>query len=139
MIRTLTTSLLCGGLIFPFLVRASAGGWNASHLGVTLEYRGVMAASPAFLPPKGLNVSSADTVTVVYWRYFLTSPPPPDLAVKLCSVNRCANLDGASGQTRALGGVPANSEFRFIYYIPGGGRLRTAVEVRSNEISINYK
>ncbi|WJV56081.1 flagellar protein FlhE [Prodigiosinella aquatilis] len=63
-----------------------------------------MAASPAFLPPKGLNVSSADTVTVVYWRYFLTSPPPPDLAVKLCSVNRCANLDGASGQTRALGG-----------------------------------
>ncbi|WJV52185.1 flagellar protein FlhE [Prodigiosinella aquatilis] len=35
--------------------------------------------------------------------------------------------------------MPANSEFRFIYYIPGGGRLRTAVEVRSNEISINYK
>ncbi|MBQ4797001.1 flagellar protein FlhE, partial [Pectobacterium versatile] len=36
-------------------------------------------------------------------------------------------------------GVPANSEFRMSFYVPGSGRMVASVDVASNEISVNYK
>ncbi|WP_374106964.1 flagellar protein FlhE [Dickeya zeae] len=99
----------------------------------------MLASSPAFLPPPRLGVSTAQSVTVIYWRYQLKSPAPIDLAVKLCAANRCVNLDSASGQTYGLEGIPANSEFRMLFYVPGSGRMATSVDVASNEISVNYK
>ncbi|QIZ47666.1 flagellar protein FlhE [Dickeya zeae] len=121
------------------VVYAQQGGWNASLTGPSLQYKGMLASSPAFLPPSGLGVTPTQSVTVVYWRYQLKSSAPIDLAVKLCAANRCINLDGASGQTYGLQGIPANSEFRMLFYVPGSGRMATSVDVASNEISVNYK
>ncbi|WP_236640116.1 flagellar protein FlhE [Dickeya undicola] len=118
---------------------AQQGGWNTSVAGPSFQYKGILASSSALLPPSGLGVTAAQSVTVIYWRYQLRSPAPMDLAVKLCAANRCVNLDGASGQTRGLEGVPANSEFRMLFYVPGNGRMATSVDVASNEISVNYK
>lgn len=121
------------------VVYAQQGGWNASLTGPSFQYKGMLASSPAFLPPSGLGVTATQSVTVVYWRYQLKSPAPIDLAVKLCAANRCINLDGASGQTYGLQGIPANSEFKMLFYIPGSGRMVTSVDVSSTEISVNYK
>ncbi|WP_448622369.1 flagellar protein FlhE [Dickeya fangzhongdai] len=124
---------------FSFSAHAQQGGWNTSLTGPSFQYKGMLASSPALLPPPGLGVTAAQSVTVIYWRYQLKSPAPIDLTVKLCAANRCINLDGASGQTRGLQGVPANSEFRMLFYVPGSGRMATSVDVASNEISVNYK
>ncbi|AJC66850.1 MULTISPECIES: flagellar protein FlhE [Dickeya] len=126
-------------VISSSVVYAQQGGWNVSLAGPSFQYKGMLASSPAFLPPSGLGVTAAQSVTVVYWLYQLKSPAPIDLAVKLCAANRCINLDGASGQTYGLQGIPANSEFRMLFYVPGSGRMATSVDVVSNEISVNYK
>ncbi|QCR10300.1 flagellar protein FlhE [Brenneria rubrifaciens] len=123
----------------PAVAIATPGAWNASERGVVLEHRGVAAASPAFLPSPTLQVGSESTITVIYWGYEALSPPPVGLVVKLCTPQRCVNLDGGSGRTRSFGGLPANSEFRFIYYIEGSGKLHRALNVLSNNISVNYK
>ncbi|WP_227983199.1 flagellar protein FlhE [Dickeya poaceiphila] len=118
---------------------AQEGGWNASLSGPSFQYKGILASSPGLLPPSGLGVTATQSVTIIYWRYQLKSPAPIDLAVKLCAINRCVNLDGASGQTYGLQGIPADSEFRMLFYVPGSGRMGTSVEVVSNEISVNYR
>ncbi|MEI7346207.1 flagellar protein FlhE [Dickeya chrysanthemi] len=133
--------VLCGAAVAMLSPRlyAQQGGWNANLSGPSFEYKGMLASSPALLPPSGFGITTAQSVTVIYWRYQLKSPAPVDLAVKLCAANRCVNLDGASGQTYGLQGVPANSEFRMVFYVPGSGRMDTSVEVVSNEIAVNYK
>ncbi|MEC5318468.1 flagellar protein FlhE [Brenneria populi subsp. brevivirga] len=104
-----------------------------------LEHRGVTASSPAFLPSPNLQVSGESAISVIYWRYESLSPPPIGLVVRLCTQQRCVALKGASGQTRGFNGLPADSEFRFIYYIEGNGRLHRAFNVLSNKIAVNYK
>lgn len=126
-------------IIVPTAVFATPGAWNASQRGVVLEHRGVTASSPAFLPSPNMAVGSEKSVTLIYWRYESLSPEPVGLIVRLCTLRRCVKLDGASGQTRSFSGVPANSEFRFIYYIEGGGRLNRAFNVNSISLAVNYK
>lgn len=125
--------------LMPAAAFATPGAWNASKRGVVLEHRGVTVSSPAFLPSPTLAVGGDNHVTLVYWRYESSSPTPLGLVVQLCTLRRCVKLNDASGQTRSFSGVPANSEFRFIYYIEGGGRLHRAFNVNSISLAVNYK
>jgi hypothetical protein len=43
---------------------------------------------------------------------------------------RCAEIDGENGTTQAFNGVPAIEPLRFIWEVPGGGRLIPALKVR---------
>ncbi|WP_071604093.1 MULTISPECIES: flagellar protein FlhE [Dickeya] len=134
--------LAVGGILISscaYSVHAQQGGWSASVSGPSFQYRGMQASSPALLPAASLQVSADNVVTVIYWRYQLASAAPIDLTVKLCALNRCVNLDSASGQTSGLQGIPANSEFRMMFYVPGTGRISASVDVVSSEISVNYR
>ncbi|MDU2021306.1 MAG: flagellar protein FlhE, partial [Leclercia adecarboxylata] len=66
-------------------------------------------------------------------------PIPAGLRVRLCSQARCTELDGASGTTHAFNSVPAAEPLRFIWEVPGGGRLIPALKVQRNEVIVNYR
>ncbi len=78
-------------------------------------------------------------MTLVARSYTLTGPTPAGLRVRLCSLTRCAEIEGQSGITRAFNGVSAQEPLRFIWEVPGGGRLIPALKVQRNEVLVNYR
>jgi flagellar protein FlhE len=123
-------------LWLPFAVQAAGeGAWQASHTGITVNYRGVSAASAPLRSSSAVNGS----MTLVAWRYELNGPVPAGLRTRLCSVSRCVELDAQSGTTRAFDAVPAGEPLRFIWEVPGGGRLIPALAVRRIQVIVNYR
>lgn len=121
---------------FPLLAQAAGDGtWQASSIGITLANRGVVASSRPLGPPQPVN----GLMTEVSWRYELNGPTPAGLLVKLCSQARCVALDGQSGTTRGFTNVPALEPLRFVWEVPGGGRLWPTLTVRSNQVIVNYR
>ncbi|RPH29946.1 flagellar protein FlhE [Buttiauxella warmboldiae] len=122
-------------LLFPFITHASAeGAWQASGVGATLSHRGLAASSRPLAPAQPVS----GVMTMVAWRYELTGPTPAGLNVRLCSVTRCVEIEGQSGTTRGLTNVAANEPLRFVWQVPGGGRLFPPLKVRSNQVIVNY-
>ena len=122
-------------LLLPLFASANGGGdWQSSGVGATLSYRGVEVSSAPLNPP----TDASGSVTLIVWRYQLMTPEPPGLVVKLCSGVRCIELDGASGMTRALSGVPASQPLRFVWKVSGEGRFYPPVSVISNQVIVNY-
>lgn len=123
-------------LALPLLAHAAGeGAWQASSIGITLNHRGESISSrplTASQPVSGL-------MTLVAWRYALNGPTPAGLRVRLCSQIRCTELDGESGTTHAFNGIPAAEPLRFIWEVPGGGRLLPALKVSRNEVIVNYR
>ena len=123
-------------LLLPLLAQAAGeGAWQASGKGISLGHRGQAASSPPLAPaqpPDGL-------MTLVAWRYELIGPTPAGLLVRLCSQSRCAEIEGQSGTTRAFTNVPASEPLRFIWEIPGGGKLFPPLRVLSNQVIVNYR
>lgn len=78
-------------------------------------------------------------MTLVAWRYELNGPTPAGLRVRLCSQSRCVEIEGQSGTTQAFNNVPAVEPLRFIWEVPGGGRLIPALKVQSNQVIVNYR
>lgn len=123
-------------LLLPFSVMAAGeGAWQASGRGVTLNHRGVAASSAPLVSTQPVN----GLMTLVAWRYTLNGPTPAGLNVRLCSQSRCVPLDGQSGVTRGLTGVPAIEPLRFVWDVPGGGRLMPSLQVSSNQVIVNYR
>ncbi|GLR07290.1 flagellar protein FlhE [Mixta theicola] len=122
-------------LLLPLATQAADGAWQGSATGVTLSNRGVEASSPPITPPGPIS----GLISVIYWRFELTGPQPAGLLVKLCSSARCTPIEGASGSTRGLTNVPASDTLRFVYSVPGQGRLFPVTRVRSNQVMVNYK
>ncbi|AID25151.1 flagellar protein FlhE [Salmonella bongori] len=123
-------------LLFPLTVQAAGeGAWQDSGMGVTLNYRGVSASSS----PLAARQPVSGLMTLVAWRYELNGPTPAGLRVRLCSQSRCVELDGQSGTTHGFANVPAAEPLRFVWEIPGGGRLIPALNVRSNQVIVNYR
>ena len=129
-------ALLAGLMLLPLSASAAGeGAWQASAAGITLNYRGQSASSAPLAsvqPVSGL-------VTVVAWRYVLNGPTPGGLRVRLCSQTRCTELEGQSGTTWALQNTPAGEPLRFVWEVPGGGRLIPALRVQSNQVIVNYR
>ncbi len=123
-------------LILPMMAQAAGeGAWQDSSIGLTLTNRGVAASSR----PLSAKQPVSGLMTLVAWRYELNGPIPAGLRVRLCSQARCTELDGASGTTNAFNNVPAVEPLRFIWEVPGGGRLIPALKVQRNEVIVNYR
>ena len=123
-------------LFFPLVAQAAGeGAWQASGMGITLNHRGQSASSDPLVPSQPVS----GLMTLVAWRYELNGPIPAGLRVRLCSQARCTELDGASGTTHAFNSVPAAEPLRFIWEVPGGGRLIPALKVQRNEVIVNYR
>ncbi|ALB63128.1 flagellar protein flhE [Cronobacter condimenti 1330] len=133
--RALALTLL---LTLPFFANAMGeGAWQASAMGPVLSQRGMAASSPVLAPqdsppPQGV-------MTLVVWRYELIGPTPAGLVTRLCSQTRCVQIDDQTGTTRAFTNVPAAEPLRFIFEVPGGGRMFPALEVRSSQVIVNYR
>ncbi|EHK0946736.1 flagellar protein FlhE [Citrobacter farmeri] len=122
-------------LLFPLTVQAAGEGtWQASSIGITLNHRGVSASSA----PLSSSQPVSGLMTLVAWRYELNGPTPAGLRVRLCSQSRCVEIEGQSGTTMAFSNVPAVEPLRFIWEVPGGGRLIPALKVQSNQVIVNY-
>ena len=123
-------------LFFPLAAQAAGEGmWQASSMGVTLNNRGVSMSSNPLSPPDAVS----GLMTMVVWHYKLIGPTPAGLRVRLCSQTRCTEIDGESGTTQALNGVPAVEPLHFVWEVPGGGRLIPALNVQSNSVIVNYR
>ncbi|ARD60304.1 flagellar protein FlhE [Kosakonia radicincitans DSM 16656] len=118
-----------------FACAAGEGAWQASSIGIRLDNRGVAASSRPLGPTQPVD----GLITEVSWRYELNGPTPAGLLVRLCSQTRCVALDGQSGSTRGLADVPAAEQLRFVWEVPGGGRLWPPLNVRSNQVIVNYR
>lgn len=130
-------SLLAGMiLLIPLMASAAGeGAWMASSNGVIMQNRGMSASSPPLSPSQPVN----GLVTVVQWQYKLVGPQPANLLVRLCSQSRCVELDAQSGSTRAFDGIPAIEPMRFVWDVPGSGRLWPPLQVLSNRVIVNYR
>ncbi len=51
----------------------------------------------------------------------------------------CVELEGQSGTTVAFSGIAAAEPLRFIWEVPGGGRLIPPLKVQRNEVIVNYR
>ncbi|WHP29729.1 flagellar protein FlhE [Trabulsiella odontotermitis] len=123
-------------LLLPLCVQAAGeGAWQASSSGITLTWRGQSASSKVLVPSSPVE----GLMTVVAWRYELIGPTPAGLRVRLCTQTRCVELDGQSGTTRGFNNIFAGESLRFIWEVPGGGRLIPALKVRSNQVIVNYR
>lgn len=123
-------------LCLPFAALGKGeGAWEASNGGTVLSYRGVVASSSPLVAPEQTN----GLMDVVAWRYSLTGPVPAGLLVRLCSQSRCVPIEGGQGSTRGLTGVPASEPLRFVWEVPGGGKLFPVMRVQSNQVIVNYK
>ncbi|MDA8481088.1 flagellar protein FlhE [Citrobacter sp. Awk 4] len=126
-------SMLC---LLPWMALASGeGAWQDSSTGITLNYRGESASSS----PLSSRQPVSGLMTLVAWRYTLDGPTPAGLLVRLCSQSRCVELEGQSGTTRGFANVPAIEPLRFVWEVPGGGRLIPALKVQSNQVIVNYR
>ncbi|WP_049293431.1 flagellar protein FlhE [Franconibacter helveticus] len=123
-------------LMLPLLAHAAGeGAWQASSKGISLGYRGQVISSLPLAPsqpPDGL-------MTLVAWRYELIGPTPAGLLVRLCSQSRCTEIEGQTGTTRAFANVPASEPLRFVWEVPGGGKLFPPLRVLSNQVIVNYR
>ncbi|MFJ5853065.1 flagellar protein FlhE [Enterobacter cancerogenus] len=123
-------------MLFPLVAQAAGeGSWQASSVGVTLNHRGEAMSSRPLAPPEPVS----GLMTLVVWDYSLIGPTPAGLRVRLCSQTRCAEIDGENGTTQAFNGVPAVEPLRFIWEVPGGGRLIPALKVQRTSVIVNYR
>lgn len=123
-------------LLFPLAAQAAGeGAWQASSIGLTLNHRGESISSR----PLSATEPVSGLMTLVAWNYTLTGLTPAGLRVRLCSLTRCAEIEGQRGTTQAFNGVSAQEPLRFIWEVPGGGRLIPALKVQRNEVLVNYR
>ncbi|CAD5356446.1 Flagellar protein FlhE [Enterobacter cancerogenus] len=123
-------------MLFPLVAQAAGeGSWQASSVGVTLNHRGEAMSSRPLAPPE----PASGLMTLVVWDYSLIGPTPAGLRVRLCSQTRCTEIDGENGTTQAFNGVPAVEPLRFIWEVPGGGRLTPALKVQRTSVIVNYR
>jgi len=123
-------------LALPLFAHAAGEGmWQASSIGITLNHRGESMSSR----PLSASQPVSGLMTLVAWQYELNGPTPAGLRVRLCAQTRCVELDGERGTTHGFSNVPAIEPLRFIFEVPGGGRLIPALKVSRNNVIVNYR
>lgn len=123
-------------LCLPLVAQAAGeGAWQASRMGITLNHRGEAASSAPLVSSQPVQGET----TRVAWNIQLNGPVPAGLITRLCSSTRCTELDGLSGSTMAFSQISPADSFRFIWEVPGGGRLIPALRVQSIQIIVNYR
>jgi flagellar protein FlhE len=120
-------------LFFPLAAQAAGRDLAGQQHGITLNNRGESMSSNPLSPSEEVS----GLMTLWWWNYRLIGPTPAGCVVRLCSQTRCTEIDGENGTTQAFNGVPAIEPLRFIWEVPGGGRLIPALKVQSNSVIVN--
>ena len=127
---------MLAGVALSALASSGNGSWSGSSVGgrvsvghQTLVSRPISPAAP--LP-------AAATISTLTWRITLLNRPPPGLLIKLCARSACFPLQGLSGTLQLSTPHSANNVFHFIYSVNSRGPLMPALQVVSNQLSVNY-
>lgn len=126
-------------LLFVMLVAeaASSGSWSSTSVGGSVSVgQQTLASRP--LIASGLLAKPAN-ITRVAWRIELLNPPPPGLQIKLCAQSVCFPLAGLSGVRQISVPLSPAEPFRFLYSVDSRGPLAPALQVVSNQLTVNYR
>lgn len=85
-----------------------------------------------------LSVPDGASTRRISWRIELLNPVPPGLEIKLCDEMHCMKLDALSGQKDSSVPFSPRSRYRFIYSVNSVGKLSPALNVVSNQLTVNY-
>ncbi len=121
-------------MTLPLAAEAADGAWTASASGPSLGVRGNWLMTPALRAPS----AAPGMISVVNWRYQLSRPAPSGLVVRLCASQRCVEIEGASGSTRALANVSAEETLHLAFGFQGRGALPPGLRVIGSEVTVNY-
>lgn len=124
-------------LALPAAAAPSGGSWSDTAAGGSTRTGQQIVRGRALTSPPAL--SAAAQVTRLSWRITLLSPPPPGLAIKLCRRDRCLQLHSLAGQQTVTFPLSAVGEFRFIYTVNTRGQLRPALNVVSQQLTVDYR
>lgn len=133
--RSILALLLC--LTFPLAANAVSGSWTQKSAGGLVSVGQQILTSHSLVPSAG--ISSKAKVISISWKISLLAPPPPGLEIKLCSSQHCIKLPSLSGHKNIKVHLQAYDTYRFIYSVNSLGQLRPALNVVSNQLTINYR
>lgn len=120
----------------PLAVGANSGSWSKTAAGGVMSVGGqIIAGSPLVAPSL---VPDSARVKSISWRISLLAPSPAGLKIKLCNALTCLSLPGLSGYQRITPDIAAAEPFRFIYTVDKRGQLLPALNVVSNQLTVNY-
>lgn len=122
---------------FPLVACASSGTWTQKSAGGTVSVGNQILTGASLRPPSPLPASAQ--IRLIAWRIELLSPPPPGLQIKLCSPAKCLLLESLAGRRSIDASFSAAGPFRFIYAVNSRGPLLPALNVVSNQITVNYQ
>ncbi|WP_442798724.1 flagellar protein FlhE [Pantoea vagans] len=112
------------------------GSWSATGVGGQVSVGQQTLVSRPLSPPEPLPASAR--VTQLNWRITLLSTPPPGLQISLCTQSVCFALQGLSGARQMSASLPADQTFHFVYLVASRGPLMPALQVVSNQLTVNY-
>ncbi|ROP58320.1 flagellar protein FlhE [Enterobacter sp. BIGb0383] len=116
--------------------QAASGTWTGESVGGRVSVgQQILASRP--LSAAGPLFSSA-TITRLAWHIELLTPPPPGLQIKLCARSVCFPLAGLSGVKQISAPLSPDETFRFLYSVNSRGPLTPALQVISNQLTVNY-
>jgi len=119
----------------PLNVNAAGGAWSDSASGPSIGVRGNWLMTPAMKAPS----SAPGAITTVSWRYQLSRPAPSGMIVRLCTTQRCVEIEGGSGSTRGLANIPAEETLHLAFGFQGKGALPPGLRVVSSQVTVNYQ
>ncbi|SFU20173.1 flagellar protein FlhE [Kosakonia arachidis] len=118
-------------------VAATGGSWTGKSVGGSVSVgQQILTSRP--LQAQG-PLSRAATITSVVWRIELLSPPPTGLQIKLCAPSFCIPLRDLTGTQQVSVPLSAGNTFRFLYSVNSRGPLMPALQVVSNQLTVNYR
>lgn len=113
--------------------QAGAGSWSTEASGLMVAMSDRASASQALSPPPLESIAQGH-IERVHWRF--ESPPGAGLYAWLCHGERCVELDGQRGSTKALGGLTARAPLEFRFALARGQR---PVRVKGLHVIVNYQ
>ncbi|MTD37432.1 flagellar protein FlhE [Erwinia sp. CPCC 100877] len=134
--RAIALLLTCG--LVPQVAQAAATGtWSRTSAGGVLSVGNQIMTSAPLSP--SVAVPPQATITRINWRISLLNPPPPGLEIKLCTPARCVKLDALAGQQTLPENMRPGDTWRFVYSVNQYGQLRPALNVVSQQLTVNYR
>lgn len=115
----------------------TTGSWSATSAGGRVSVGEQTLVSRPLSPPGPLPASTR--VRSLSWRIMLLSPPPPGLQISLCTASGCFALQSLSGTRQIDGPLAASQTFHFLYRVARSGPLMPALQVVSNQLTLNYQ
>lgn len=116
---------------------APAGSWSATSVGGRVSVGEQTLISRPLSPPGPLPASTR--VRRLSWHIALLSPPPPELQIRLCTPSLCYPLQSLSGTRPISSPLSASQTFCFHYRVAHPGPLIPALQVVSNQLTLNYQ